>query len=141
MVRRTLLSDAYARGFVHSCRVRPRVLYANIAMVVVKDEVTEDGQCGQDPGKVEAAVSMAEVDVKEAVEKSAVAANTRAKKASRGKGKIQSNTLKAYFTSQKRTTNVELDGGGAAGGESDLKQTNTTDSSNVDSASDQTGVG
>ena len=84
---------------------------------------------------------MAEVDVKEAVEKSVVAANTKAKKAFKGsKGKIQSNTLKAYFTSQKRTTPcVELDGGGAAGGESELKQTEPAADSS--SAGDNTGVG
>ena len=113
----------------------------NIAQVVVKDEEMEGGQYGEAPAKVEATVSMAEVDVKEAVEKSVVAANTKAKKASKGsKGKIQTNTLKAYFTSQKRTTpSVELDGGGAAGGESELKQTEPAADSS--SAGDNTGVG
>ena len=62
------------------------------------------------------------------------------KKTLKGEKKVQSNTIKSYFHSKRGTTKSVVEDG-AAGGEPDLKQTNTADSSNVDSASDQTGVG
>ena len=112
---------------------------------VVKDEEKVDGQCGQEPVKVDAQVDMQKVEGKEIKEKSVPAANTRAKTASKGaKGKVQSNTLKSYFTSQKRTTHSHsgVVKGGGAGEESDLSPAaSSADSSSVDSANDQKGVG
>ena len=109
---------------------------------VVKDEEKVDGQCGQEPVKVDAQVDMQKVEGKKIKEKSVPAANTRAKTASKGaKGKVQSNTLKSYFTSQKRTTQSVVKDGGA-GEESDLSPAApSADSSSVDSANDQKGVG
>ena len=121
------------------------VVHLSSSALVVKDDEKVDGQCGQEPVKVDALVDMQKVEGKEVTEKAVPAANTRSKTASKGvKGKVQSNTLKSYFTSQKRTTHSHsgVVKGGGAGEESDLSPAApSADSSSVDSANDQKGVG
>ena len=117
------------------------IAVANNALLV-KDEEKVDGQCGQEPVTVDALADMQQVEGKKIMEKSVPTANTRAKTASKGfKGKVQSNTLKSYFTSQKRTTQSVVKDGGARE-EPDLSTAaSPADSFSVDPANDQKGVG